>query len=248
MVEIEEVHKEVASYVSKFTFALLTCEADERYDLFGTCVAIGILGQKFLLTAIHVVEQLINSNKQAVVALSNGPIVRLDLDNVVHIVREGVELDSCLIRFEQAPSVTEFLRQDEIYLEQDALFKEKHFMQGYPVSKNKMVKINDHENEQVVSGYISVIMKLDNSVKHDFESVNESAHVLFNYKAGIRFSEGAEPIQVKENNMIQLRGLSGCGIWAFDPSLGKVKLAALFFAYKNGVGLGTRVSEIFGKA
>lgn len=179
MSEIEEIYKYMAEYVSKFTFPLLTCEADERYDLFGTCVAIEISGKKFLLTASHVVEELIKSKKQAVVALSSGPIIRINLVDAVHFVREGAELDSCIIGFEHAPPAAEFLTNEELFTEKDELFQGIHFIQGYPISKNKMVKINDHDNREVRSGYFSVFLKLDNKIEHRFEKINNRDHVLF---------------------------------------------------------------------
>lgn len=68
---------------------------------------------------------------------------------------------------------------------------------------------------------------------------------FFYYREGIDYPEGGASREVKKNNMTKLRGLSGCGIWVLNPDSGKVKLAAIFFALKHGVGVGTRVSEIF---
>lgn len=227
----------VERYVKNYTFPIYTSDG-KNFELFGSSVGISISGDDYICTANHLIEEVLKTNSDVVIGV-NGMFEALNMDSVIFIKKESVDYDICLVKIKNNPAHVQYLDQMEFYQGDKFNNGSWQYLQGYPISKNKNYDIHDHENEKITTAYLKTAIKVDQSVEHPFRDVSAKTHLFFKYNEAVYKKEGNTIIESKKRqNMLGLKGCSGCGIrHIYDIT---INLAGIFTQLKTGMGAGTK--------
>lgn len=237
----------IEQYVSNRTFPILVSYSDSQFELVGSCVSVVSNNKNYLCTASHVLESAQAAKTTIVVGL-NRKFVELKLEKVEYSTNEDVNFDLCIIPIEIPEEGLEFIVDKAFHMGNEPKAGEKHYLQGFPISKNKKFDIHDHENELIKTGYQKVLIKIDQSIKHSFSKVSADTHLFFMYNDGYYQKGVGEFVTVKKQNIPKLQGLSGSGIWVIKNinDSASLQLAGIFTMFREGVGVGTKVNCLNG--
>jgi len=238
----EQRLRPVEDYVKQYTFPVLSSPDGENYELFGTSLGILISGKKYICTANHLIKDISKTRANVVIAV-NGKFESLNLDTVISKEEEAIDYDICLVELNDNPDHVPYLHQGECYQEDEYNDGSFLYLQGFPTSKNKSYDIHDHKNKEIGNEYINLCRNIEQSIHHTFKGVSDKTHLFFKYDEGVYLKEDSADVELlKRQNMVSLRGLSGCGIWNINDTtdIPIIKLAGVFIAFKSGVGAGTK--------
>ena len=242
----EQRLRHVEDYVKQYTFPVLCSSDGENYELFGTSLGILISGKKYICTAIHLIEELSKNGSDVLIGV-NEKFESLNLDTVISIKEVAIDYDICLVELNGNPDHVPYLHQREFYQENDYNDGAYLYLQGFPTSKNKYYDIHDHKNNEIGNEYIKLVRNIEQNINHTFKDVSEKTHLFFKYDEGVYLKEDSTDVEIlNRQNLVSLRGLSGCGIWNVNVTtdIPIIKLAGVFIAFKSGVGAGTKAKCI----
>jgi len=237
---MEERLLQVERYVSQYTFPVLNVNRHGAFELYGTGVGLQIAGNNYVCTASHLIES-ISLAKGTISVGVGGRFLRLNLDTARHVHDENVDYDVCFVELHDPASV-KFLAESALY-RGHAYGERRHYIQGFPISKNKSHKILDRERLQVSTGYLKLSVKIDQKLQHQFDNVSSDTHLLFKLDRSFYRKAGASFSGPNRGNSPGVRGCSGSGIWSIGSleDISTIKLAGIFIAHKHGVGTGTKI-------
>ena len=245
LISLSEKINEIEKFVTQFLFPIYVAHSEKKFELFGTSVGLCINNVKYVCTASHVLENSRKRNKPVVAAM-NGCFIELDVGKAQFLTDDKVDYDICLIPCESAPKGVEFFPESQFFDNNQFGSGSKQYLQGYPIAKNKAFDIHDHSEEQINTGYLKVLIKIEQDIEHEIEGVSSDSHILFHFDEGSYQKGDSEFSDVKSNSMPKLPGLSGSAIWNItdidNPS--SVHLAGIFTTLSNKIGAGTKINNV----
>jgi len=236
----------IEEYVKQYTFPVLSTSDGKNFELFGSSLGIIISGKKYICTAIHLIKAISQTGGDVVIGV-NGKFESLNLDTVISKEEEAIDYDICLVELIGNPDHVPYLHQQECYQEDECNDGSFLYLQGFPISKNKYYDIHDHKNNEIGNEYINLFRNIEQNISHTFKDVSDKTHLFFKNDEGVYLKKDSADVELlKRQNMVSLRGLSGCGIWNIDDTtdIPIIKLAGVLIAFKSGVGAGTKAKCI----
>lgn len=230
----------VEQYIQSYTFPVFTSKNGKMFELHGTCVSLLIGDKKFLCTAKHLIISVKNASANCYIG-ANGVFKGVNFSQAISLPDNEIDYDICLIRFVQDIN---YLDISDFYLNSDFEKSSWQFLQGFPLSTNKYHSSHDNKNLRISSGYINTAVKVDQSLPPSANKQSSDTHLFFSYQEAVFKGMDSNKVEDRrKQNMLSLRGCSGCGLWNISGNM-EVKLAGIFTTFKNGVGSATKVGVI----
>ena len=231
--------------IKKFTYPVLAKYKDNEYLLFGSCLAVSVDGSKFLCTATHLVTEIMKEDAIPVVGIG-GDFHSIDCQGATLLSEKGIDHDICLIKIDPGIEGINFVHGWDIY-QGDKFFNEaRQYILGFPVSKNKRWNLHNHEEKTIETGCLRGLVKVDQTLSSPFDYVSEKSHYLFKYDGGVYKKEGGDFKISKHQNMPELFGFSGAGLWNIYNinDLSSLRLAGILISHKSKVVAATKARNI----
>ena len=233
--------EQVGNAVSIFTYPIFQINRNNRPELVASSVAVELDGKYFLCTAKHAIEGL---DKSRLTYCANsklsqkGTFIQLNGKGIFTEDANGIEFDLSLIDISMIKDNFCFLNRSKLALGSGFSRSSYNVLLGYPLSKNKPTKSIDPEHNEVMTGFLTVGVKLDSNIEFSqFQGMKSNVHIGFRYN-----------LDYKKQPLPFPRGMSGCGVWNV-PSVYNPKefyLAGIFIEYhkKEKVGFATKANYI----
>jgi hypothetical protein len=210
--QIDEAMREIQVEAHHYSYPVFISDCKDKPDLIASSVVINIEGNTFLVTASHVLKEVLNVGSSFFIGV-NEKYVQLEGEFVFSEHDEKDHFDIAFIKLSD-----EFIKQNGIAaLDESKLVTHDHFgsihialLHGFPNSKNKQTKALRGSNSFKVKpfAYGGVIQK-------DFEhwdciKKTSATHTCMGYSKN------------KDNNKpISPSGFSGGGVWVL-PSINNI--------------------------
>lgn len=238
----------IEPFVSNHTFPIYTSTDAQTFVMHGSCVTISIDGEEFVCTANHLINSVLASTGECILGV-NGRFEILDLTSIIRLHQDSVDYDLCLLKLKRRVSDVSYLPQSSFFLSENFEDGSWQYLQGFPLSKNKYHHLHDAENSILSSAYIKTVIKVDQLLTPPGDSQSTDTHLLFKYKEAVFTKNPDEVIEFrKRQNMLSLKGCSGCGIWTVSEEASAsdtdIELAAIFTTHKAGTGSATKVQNL----
>ena len=238
----------IANHIDKFCYPIYARDMKyDEYELFGSCVAVSVGGDKRICTANHVIDELKKSGKQAVIGGNSG-FETLDISTRKSLTVAGVDTDICLVESTNNNNNNniQYISHRSFYQTDKFFGTSFQYLQGYPLTKNKFKDL--HKGAVLTAGRIGVGMMVDQQISYPREDKNTDYHYFFKYDGGVYEKAGQEPQEINSQSAPQLKGLSGCGVWNVYniKDLTSIKLMGIFIELEHRIGVATKTRKLHG--
>ncbi len=241
----EGLSQKFAAEANKYTYPVLVKYNESAFSLFGTCVAIAISGKKFICTASHLINEISKANAEIVIPIQ-GKFHSVNSVDAQHLSEDGTDYDVCLLEIKEEIAGISYIDRFNTFKGDKFHGSSRQYLQGFPIAKNKKWDIHNHKNKTIQTGYLGVVLKVDQTLTIPFDMIYPESHFIFELDAGAYKKGGNDFVLSKRQSMPGLVGLSGCGLWnCYDiliPST--LFFAGIFINHKKGVGAATKAKHI----
>lgn len=188
-------------------------ESDNEAELLGTCTPFMVNSQHYLVTAAHILEELIANNQLERVGIRLGES-RAAVSNLgrcyIETFRTSDPFDAAIIRLEQ-PELISALRQGWRFLSPGDLSPVRAdmpncFVAGYPRATNRK------SGWEFSAKFFCFVTSLLDEVPEEANNVREGLDIFLTHKeSGEELGRGTKPVP-------NLKGVSGASIWGMIPA------------------------------
>jgi len=236
---IQETMSSAQMEVNRYTYPIFIADINGKPDLIASSTAIKVEGRSYLVTASHVLLEVLRVDSPFLVGI-NTKYVPIKTDFIYTSNKRSDNFDIAFTElsddFVKEHSVAVFKEED---LNIDKNFSSSHiaFIHGFPNSRNKQKKALYQTKAFRVKGYAYGGVLKKESVDWNKFDKNEALHTCITYG---KTSNQQIPVHP--------RGISGGGLWIVPniQMLNQIYLDSVFIEYfqRDKLAFATKIHEV----
>lgn len=245
MIQQQEINKIIGAtqkIVNKYTYPVFT-STNNKPDLIASCVVLEVESKYYLVTASHVVKNIVDGNSSFVIGVEgnllpvSGEFVcsnsLQDKASVGNFDIAYITLDSEFISKNKITA----LKQNKLIMSNRQTSPHISFIHGFPNSKNKQSKALWNTDKFKLKAYAYAGIIDINFQEWDKYNKRKDNHTCMSYQT-----------TSKNNTPTHPRGISGGGLWIVPNSLepNNYFLDSILIEYydKNKIVFATKISKV----